>query len=71
MPTQSCQVPSKVYGDSIYFHLPEQACCSTNSQDSNNSQLPSCVIAFGDYEEGEFWVEDPAGTHCCLSRVST
>eukprot|EP00971_Amphidinium_carterae_P342661 6482047-Amphidinium_carterae.1 len=32
-------------------------------KDSNNSQLPSCVIAFGDSEGGEFWVEDPAGTH--------
>eukprot|EP00971_Amphidinium_carterae_P096143 1902407-Amphidinium_carterae.1 len=32
-------------------------------KDSNNSQLPSCVIAFGDFEGGEFLVEDPAGTH--------
>eukprot|EP00971_Amphidinium_carterae_P169617 3360360-Amphidinium_carterae.1 len=32
-------------------------------KDSRNSHLPSCVIAFGEYEGGEFWVEDPAGTH--------
>eukprot|EP00971_Amphidinium_carterae_P111013 2198831-Amphidinium_carterae.1 len=32
-------------------------------KDSRNSHLPSSVIAFGDYEGGEFWVEDPAGTH--------
>eukprot|EP00971_Amphidinium_carterae_P083779 1658161-Amphidinium_carterae.1 len=32
-------------------------------KNSNNLQLPSCVIAFGDYEKGEFWVEDPAETH--------
>eukprot|EP00971_Amphidinium_carterae_P139133 2757361-Amphidinium_carterae.1 len=31
-------------------------------KDSNNLQLPSCVIAF-DYEGGDFWVEDPAETH--------
>eukprot|EP00971_Amphidinium_carterae_P264079 5238989-Amphidinium_carterae.3 len=31
-------------------------------KDSRNSHLPSCIIAFGDYEGGEFWVEDPNGT---------
>eukprot|EP00971_Amphidinium_carterae_P203787 4044162-Amphidinium_carterae.4 len=32
-------------------------------KDSRNSHLPSCIIAFGDYKGGEFWVEDPTGTH--------
>eukprot|EP00971_Amphidinium_carterae_P324510 6449182-Amphidinium_carterae.1 len=43
MLTQGCQVSSQAYDNSIYFLAALRI-----YKDSNNSQLPSCVIAFGD-----------------------